>query len=149
MPELIGLKSYLVQESELLLFAIFTEVLFTSVYLAHLLLSLGKIPLSRIHTGPLRSLMRPRLCPGFLIARHHFKNEDTWKPNWISAGKNNCLPFGPPVLFQVGCLRQSARGWCTGMTQRDGMGMEEGGGHMYTHGRFISMCGKTHHNTVK
>ena len=25
-------------------------------------------------------------------------------------------------------MRQGARGWCTGMTQRDGMGREEGGG---------------------
>ena len=25
-------------------------------------------------------------------------------------------------------MRQGARGWCTGMTQRDGMGREKGGG---------------------
>ena len=25
-------------------------------------------------------------------------------------------------------MRQSAQGWCTGMTQRDGMGREDGGG---------------------
>ena len=41
-----------------------------------------------------------------------------------------------------------ARGWCTGMTQRDRMGREVGGGvqygeHMHTHGRFKSMYGKT------
>ena len=30
-------------------------------------------------------------------------------------------------------------GWCTGMTQRDGE-------HMYTHGRFMSVYGKT--NTI-
>ena len=47
-----------------------------------------------------------------------------------------------------------ARGGCTGMTQRDGMGKEVGGGvqdgkHMYTHGRFKSMYGKNHYNTVK
>ena len=29
---------------------------------------------------------------------------------------------------QVRCMRQSAQGWCTGMTQRDGMGREVGGG---------------------
>ena len=29
---------------------------------------------------------------------------------------------------QVRCVRQGARGWCTGMTQRDGMGREAGGG---------------------
>ena len=29
---------------------------------------------------------------------------------------------------QVRCMWQGARGWCTGMTQRDGMGREVGGG---------------------
>jgi len=44
---------------------------------------------------------------------------------------------------------QGARGWCTGMTQRDGMGREVGGGlrmgreHMYTRGGFMSMYDKT------
>ena len=44
-------------------------------------------------------------------------------------------------------------GWCTGTTQRDGLGREEGGGtrvqdgdHMYTCGGFILIFGKT--NTV-
>ena len=43
-------------------------------------------------------------------------------------------------------MRKGARGWCTGMTQRNG----EGGGrgvqdeeHMYTRDRFMSMYGKT------
>ena len=31
-----------------------------------------------------------------------------------------------PVHVQ--CMRQGVRGWCTGMTQRDGMGKEVGGG---------------------
>ena len=39
-------------------------------------------------------------------------------------------------------MRQGAWGWCTGMTQRDGMGVQDGK-HMYTHGRFKSMYGKT------
>ena len=46
-----------------------------------------------------------------------------------------------------------AWGWGTGMTQRDGMGREEGGGkraqdgeHMYTCGGFILIFGKT--NTI-
>ena len=44
-----------------------------------------------------------------------------------------------------------AWGRCTGMTQREGMGREEGGGFRmgstdYTRGRFISMFGKT--NTI-
>ena len=42
----------------------------------------------------------------------------------------------------------------TGMTLRDGMGREVGGGfrmgkHMYTHGWFMSMYGKNHYNIVK
>ena len=49
-------------------------------------------------------------------------------------------------------MRQGAQGWCTGMTQRDGMGKEVGGvqngGHMYTHGGFMSMYGKNHYNIV-
>ena len=42
---------------------------------------------------------------------------------------------------------QGAQGWCTGMTQRDGMGREVGGiqdgEHIYTHGGVMSMYGKT------
>ena len=46
---------------------------------------------------------------------------------------------------------QGPRGWCTGMTQRDEIGREVGGGvqngeHMYTRGGFMSMYGKT--NTI-
>ena len=46
---------------------------------------------------------------------------------------------------------QDSRVWCTGMTQRDGIEREMGGGaqdgeHMYTHGGFMSMYGKT--NTI-
>ena len=54
---------------------------------------------------------------------------------------------------QVRCTILDAWGWCTGTTQRDGMGREEGGGrrvqdgeHMYTCGRFILIFGKT--NTI-
>ena len=43
-----------------------------------------------------------------------------------------------------------AWGWCTGMTQRDGMGREAeevyNGEHVYTHGGFMLMYGKT--NTI-
>ena len=46
---------------------------------------------------------------------------------------------------------QDALGWCTGMTQRDGMGREVGGGvqdgeHVYARGGFMLMYGKT--NTI-
>ena len=55
------------------------------------------------------------------------------------------------VTVQVQCRIQEAWGWCTEMTQRDGMGREVGGGvpdreHVYTRGRFILMYGKT--NTI-
>ena len=47
---------------------------------------------------------------------------------------------------------QGAQGWGTGMTQRDGIGRGVGGvqngGHMYTHGGFMSMYGKNHYNIV-
>ena len=51
-----------------------------------------------------------------------------------------------PVQFQ--CIIQDAGGWCTGMTQRVGIGRQVGGGvqdgeHMYTHGGFKPMYGKT------
>ena len=51
-------------------------------------------------------------------------------------------------------MRQGAQGWCTGTAQGDGMGREVGGGiqdggRMYTHGWFMSMYGKNHHNIVK
>ena len=44
-------------------------------------------------------------------------------------------------------MTQGAWGWCTGMTQRDGMGGRwegvQDGEHMYTRGGFKSMYGKT------
>ena len=48
-------------------------------------------------------------------------------------------------------LTLDAWGWCTGTTQRDGMGREEKGGfrvgkHMYACGGFILIFGKT--NTI-
>ena len=48
-------------------------------------------------------------------------------------------------------MRQGVWGWCNGMTHKDEMGREVAGGvqdgeHMYTHGRFKSMYGKT--NTI-
>ena len=59
--------------------------------------------------------------------------------------------MGNELPVQVQCMIQDAQGWCTGMTQRDGRGRAVGGGvpdreHMYTHGRFMSMYGKT--NTI-
>ena len=55
---------------------------------------------------------------------------------------------------QVQYMRQGAQGWCTGMTVRDRMVREVGGGvqdgeHMYTRGWFMWMYGKNHYNIVK
>ena len=54
----------------------------------------------------------------------------------------------PVSMYDTGCS-----GWCTGMTLQDGMGREVGWGvqdgeHMYTHGWFMWMYGKNHHNIV-
>jgi len=48
---------------------------------------------------------------------------------------------------------QGAWGWCTAMTQRDGMGWEVGGGvqdgeHMYTCGGFMSVYDKTNTSCI-
>ena len=48
----------------------------------------------------------------------------------------------------------SARGWCTGKTQRDGMGSGVGGGFRMGNtcksmADFMSMYGKNHYNIVK
>ena len=37
-------------------------------------------------------------------------------------------PARADCLVHVQCMRQGAQGWCTGTTQRDGMGREVGGG---------------------
>ena len=48
---------------------------------------------------------------------------------------------------QVRCRIQDVWGWCTGMTQRDGMGMEvQDGEQVYTRGRCMLIYGKT--NTI-
>ena len=68
-------------------------------------------------------------------------------------GTETCIISCMKLPVQVRCTILDAWGCCTGMTQRDGMGREEGGGrrvqdgeHMYTCGGFISIFGKT--NTI-
>jgi len=39
-----------------------------------------------------------------------------------------CILSCVTYITSPGSMRQGARGWCTGMTLRDGMGMEVGGG---------------------
>ena len=58
---------------------------------------------------------------------------------------NKCIGVELPV--QVRCKILDAWGWCTGTTQRDGMGRRvQDGEHMYTCGGFILIFVKT--NTV-
>ena len=54
---------------------------------------------------------------------------------------------------QIRCMKQGTQSWCSGTTQRD-VGKEVGVGfrmvgHMYTHGCFMSMYDKNHHDIVK
>ena len=69
---------------------------------------------------------------------------------WLGrmALKHVCYHMWNESPVQVWCMRQGVRGWCNGMTHRDEMGREVAGGvqdgeHMYTHGRFMSIYGKT------
>ena len=60
-------------------------------------------------------------------------------------GIETCIRKESSVKVQ--CRIQDAWGWCTGMTQRDGMGREvQDWEHVYTRGRFMLMYGKT--NTI-
>ena len=69
--------------------------------------------------------------------------------NGIETCKISCMKR---IASPGSCRILDAWGWCTGTTQRDGLGREEGGGrgvqdgdHMYTCGGFILIFGK---NTV-
>ena len=47
----------------------------------------------------------------------------------LENGIETCvISYVKQIASQVRCMIQDALGWCTGMTQRDGMGMEVGGG---------------------
>ena len=48
--------------------------------------------------------------------------------SWENGIETCILSYVKRIAIQVQCMIQDARGWCTGMTQRDGMGREEGGG---------------------
>ena len=64
-------------------------------------------------------------------------------------GIETCIISYKKRMASPGSMRiQEAWGWCTGMTQRDGMGREVGEGLRMgnTCGRFMSMYGKT--NTI-
>ena len=55
--------------------------------------------------------------------------------------------------MQIRCMKQGTQSWCSGTTQMDGVRRELGRGfrmvgYMYTHGWFMSMYDKNHHNIV-
>ena len=67
---------------------------------------------------------------------------------WANRTETCVLSYVKHIASPGWMLETSAQGWCTGMTQRDGLGREVGGGvqdgeHMYTHGWLMSMYGKT------
>ena len=47
---------------------------------------------------------------------------------WENGIETCIISFMKRVAVQVQCTILDAWGWCTGTTQRDGMGREEGGG---------------------
>ena len=47
---------------------------------------------------------------------------------WENGTETCILSYVKRIPVQVRCMRQGARGWCAGMTQRDGMGREVGEG---------------------
>ena len=63
-------------------------------------------------------------------------------------GIETCILSYVEWIAIPGLIHEGAQGWCTGMTLRDGMGVQDGG-HMYTHGWLMSVCGKNHYNIVK
>ena len=69
---------------------------------------------------------------------------------WENGIKTCVISYRNESPVQVRCRIQEACGWCAGMTQRDGMGREVGGGfrmgNVYTRGGCMLMYGKT--NTI-
>ena len=57
---------------------------------------------------------------------------------WENGIETCIISYVKRIAIQVQSMIQGARGWCTGMTQRDGMGRVVGGGSgwgtHYTHG---------------
>ena len=66
---------------------------------------------------------------------------------WENSSETCILSYVKQITNPGWMHERSDLGWCTGMILKDGMGMEAGGfqdgEHMYTHGWFISMYGKT------
>ena len=49
---------------------------------------------------------------------------------WENGIETCIISYVKRIAVQAQCMIQDARGWCTGMTQRDGMGREVGAGNM-------------------
>ena len=49
---------------------------------------------------------------------------------WENGIETCIISYMKQIAIQVQCMIQDAWGWCTGITQRDGMGREVGGGFM-------------------
>ena len=47
---------------------------------------------------------------------------------WENGIETCIISYKKRITSPVRCMIQDAQGWCTGMTQRDGMGREVGGG---------------------
>ena len=59
---------------------------------------------------------------------------------WENSSETCILPYVKQITSPGSMHETGAQGWCTGMTLRDGMGWEVGGGfRMYTHGWVMSM----------
>ena len=57
-----------------------------------------------------------------------FAVQDTMKTPWFVLSIESSIKKTIKRAVQARCTILDAWGWCTGMTQRDGMGREEGGG---------------------
>ena len=72
---------------------------------------------------------------------------------WENSTETCILPYVKQIT-SPSLMHWNTQSQCAETTLRDGMGrdMREGvqdGVHMYTHGWFMSMYGKNHHNIVK
>ena len=72
---------------------------------------------------------------------------------WENAFETCKLSYVKLIASPGQCMRQGAQGWCTGMTQRDGMGRKVGGGfrmgNTCTSMADSSQCMAKQYNVVK
>ena len=73
---------------------------------------------------------------------------------WENTIEASMLPHVKEMTVQVQCMKQGTQGWYAGTAQGDRVGRWVGrgfetGGHMSTHGWFMSLYGKNHCNIIK